>query len=504
MDALLLEPPQAALHYITAFILIDEHGIVRDLNAAVCDLLGYAVHELLNMPLQDLCKDPNCLYFLHTQQTLFLTWTHKNQTDIDCELSVEKLSGHWLLTLNKINSSSPLSLSNKDPFRLLSTLSLAQTLKDNDIIHQKMEKNEKRFRLLAENATDMISQQTLQGVYLYVSPSCRSLLGYEPEQLVGKNAYDYFHELDRTKIENLNSGITPDTHSLTITHRFRKKDGNYVWFETIYRYIKNKNNNMLMEIHSTSRDISARILEERARLKSQKIAKMYRLNTMEEMASGIAHEVNQPLAAVVNYTRGCVRYIENHKHLHDRKLLEIMEKAVLQAERAGEIVHRLKHFFSKGELYKAPEKINGIIKESVEFLKKDIVSQKVKLVYRLGRKLPAIQVDRLQIQQVILNLLQNAMEAMEEIHSNKRQITIKTTCCNNMIEIIICDTGPGFAPELQEKVYRPFFTTKKTGTGMGLPISRSIVQAHNGSFMIRSPKYNKEGWVCFSLPIGKR
>jgi len=221
---------------------------------------------------------------------------------------------------------------------------------------------------------------------------------------------------------------------------------------------------------------------------------------MEEMASGMAHEISQPLAAIVNYTRGCVRHLENQTGDIDQ-LRNIMAKAVIQAERAGEIVQRLKNFFCKGQLVKTSCKLNNVIRETVTLIKNELTLSKTKIDFELDKTVPLIFVDKIQMQQVILNLLQNAIEAMQEYHVKDKRIHIQVKVIHTeTIEITIKDTGPGFSKEVIHKVFLPFFTTKAHGTGMGLAICRSIIEAHGGQFTL-NPNTNGNSWIRFSLPI---
>ena len=256
----------------------------------------------------------------------------------------------------------------------------------------------------------------------------------------------------------------------------------------------------ISEIQLASRDITDRVLDKKARLRGQQLAHVFRLSTMEEMASGMAHEINQPLAAIVNYTRGCVRHLENNDHDKDQ-LKSIMLKAASQAERAGEILHRLKNFFCKGQLVKSPCKINNVIRETIALLKNELSTSKTKVDFELDKNIPFIFIDKIQIQQVILNLVQNAIEAMQETSKQEKRIHLQTNkTADEMIEVTLSDTGPGFTKDVINKVFMPFFTTKAHGRGMGLAICRSIVEAHGGQFTIY-PGSNQKSWIRFSLPI---
>jgi C4-dicarboxylate-specific signal transduction histidine kinase len=241
-------------------------------------------------------------------------------------------------------------------------------------------------------------------------------------------------------------------------------------------------------------------MDKKARLRGQQLAHVFRLSTMEEMASGIAHEISQPLAAIVNYTRGCVRHLQNADHDRDQ-IKTVMEKAVAQAERAGEIVQRLKNFFCKGQLVKTPCKINNVIRETVSLIKNELTVSKTKIDFDLDKNIPFTFIDKIQIQQVMLNLIQNAIEAMQESHIKEKRIHIHTKSIHTeTIEITINDTGPGFSKELIHKAFMPFFTTKAHGRGMGLAICRSIIEAHGGQFTI-NPNSSTHSWIRFSLPV---
>jgi C4-dicarboxylate-specific signal transduction histidine kinase len=221
---------------------------------------------------------------------------------------------------------------------------------------------------------------------------------------------------------------------------------------------------------------------------------------MEEMASGMAHEISQPLAAVVNYTRGCIRHLESEAH-NKEQVLSAMKKAAIQAERAGEIIQRLKNFFGKGQLVKTSCKINNIIRETATLTQSELHNAKTKIELHLDRNTPFILIDKIQIQQVIANLIYNAIEAMQEANIRNKRITIETKLSEkNTIDTTVRDSGRGFPKETIHHVFTPFFTTKAHGRGMGLAICRSIIEAHGGQFQI-NPNTHHDSWIRFSLPI---
>lgn len=365
---------------------------------------------------------------------------------------------------------------------------------------RKLRESELRFHLLAENATDVISRHTPDGTYLYASPASKSSMGYNPDDLIGKNIFRLIHHDDQAKIRKIFTRRRENMNNKPIVYRIKKKEGEFRWFETNIRLIIDEQTRVINEFQLASRDVTDRVLDKKAQLRGQQLAHVFRLSTMEEMASGMAHEISQPLAAIVNYTRGCVRHLENSDH-DVEQLRNVMEKAVTQAERAGEILHRLKNFFCKGQIVKTPCKINNLVRETISLIKNELISSKTKIDLDFDKNLPYIFIDKIQIQQVVLNVMQNAIESMQQFHKKPKRIHIRTRAMSrDTIEVTFTDTGPGFAKENINKVFMPFFTTKAHGRGMGLAICRSIIEAHGGQFTINS-NANNNSWIRFSLPI---
>jgi two-component system sensor kinase FixL len=202
-----------------------------------------------------------------------------------------------------------------------------------------------------------------------------------------------------------------------------------------------------------------------------------RLSVMGQMASTMAHELNQPLTAVTNY-------LEAGRHLiaigaaPTERVADLMEKAIAQAQRAGEVIRQLRQFVSKGETERRPQNLNQLVEEALALGLVGVRQLGVRVSLKLDHDLPPVVVDPVQIQQVILNLVRNAVEAMEAVE--RRELTVATCMAGDEIEASVTDTGPGIAPELADRLFQPFVTTKKTGMGLGLSICREIIEAHHG------------------------
>jgi len=215
----------------------------------------------------------------------------------------------------------------------------------------------------------------------------------------------------------------------------------------------------------------------------QRMTQVSRLATMGEMAAGIAHELNQPLAAIANYASAARRLADSLKLEQldqDGDVKLALEQIGQQALRAGEIIRRLRALVQNREINLEPANINDVVAEVIGFVAGDARLNEVKLVTDYGNALPTGLLDRIQVQQIALNLLRNAIEALIEHRDGQREILIRTSSLNGWLQLEIADNGPGVPAMLIDRIFDPFCTTKVTGTGLGLAISRTIAEAHHG------------------------
>lgn len=507
-------------------ILLDKAGRVINWNMGATALFGYSRKEVIgrsinliydrNYPFPKIIQDINSSQKRWQEDTTFI---RKNGIKGHCRSHLATLPAgeqnktmallihHNISALKKAadeqttaHSMAMTKLQDSLSSIWSANLLLIETLNTLEQVERKWRESELRFHLLAENATDVISRHTPDGNFLYVSPACVSSLGYQPEELLEENIHKLIHHDDQTKLKKAFTRRRDLANLKPIVYRIKRKEGEFRWFESNVRLISDEPSRMISEIQLASRDVTDRVLDKKARLRGQQLAHVFRLSTMEEMASGMAHEISQPLAAIVNYTRGCVRHMEKNHYDHDQ-LKSVMEKAATQAERAGEIIQRLKNFFCKGQLIKTSCMINNMIRETTSLIKNELMQSKAKIEFDFDKNIPLIFIDKIQIQQVMLNLIQNAIESMNQNHVKEKRIHIHTKTANtDIIEVTITDSGPGFSKEVINKVFMPFFTTKAHGRGMGLAICRSIIEAHGGEFTI-NPNTSGNSWIRFSLPI---
>lgn len=227
----------------------------------------------------------------------------------------------------------------------------------------------------------------------------------------------------------------------------------------------------------------------------QELAHVSRLGTMGEMASGLAHELNQPLTAIVNYTRGSIRRLQDN-NLSSKDLSEVLNKSAEEAERAGKIIKRLRQLVSKDEFTRKQVSIKPLIDRVLELMASDIRESQVNVKQNLQKKLHDVEADPIQIEQVLINLLRNAIDSLKQVDEDNRTIIIGAAMATpTLLEIYVEDNGIGL-PE--EEVFTPYFTTKQDGMGMGLSICRNIIEAHGGK-MRAGMTTNNTTRVSFTL-----
>jgi PAS domain S-box-containing protein len=363
--------------------------------------------------------------------------------------------------------------------------------------------NDSRLRAIIESEPECVKLQTADGTLLEVNPAGLKLMGADrPEDIVGKLIYSIvapeYIDFYRENMARVFSGETVIYEFKAITLK-----GKIAWLETHAVPMRDARGTIYALLGIT-RDITEhRLAEEQARRHQMELTHVARLSTMGEMATGIAHELNQPLSAIANFARGCLLRLRSD-NMNPADLIEPLEEVCEQAERASKILSHVRDFVRKSELQMKPLDINHTVYTVVKFTELEALQYGAVVKLNLDAQLPQVQADAIMIEQVLCNLVRNAFEAMAEAKSRRREVTICTRPLDhNAIEIEVADTGPGIDGAVIDQVFDQFFTTKPEGVGMGLSISRSIIESHGGRVRAESPKSGGTSFR-FTIPISEQ
>jgi C4-dicarboxylate-specific signal transduction histidine kinase len=249
----------------------------------------------------------------------------------------------------------------------------------------------------------------------------------------------------------------------------------------------------------TNTDIEERKQAQITLAKAQaELAHVSRVSTLGELAASIAHEVNQPLAAIVTSGEACLRWLGLDAPPLDRVKRGI-ERTIGDGKRASEVLQRLRTLSRKGQVRNEPVSLNEVIEESLPLIHMELFRHDVSLELDMAKTLPEVTGDRIQLQQVVINLALNAIQAMASVTDRRRKLAVRTRLDGeDQVLVAIQDSGPGFDPAIEADLFNAFFTTKPNGMGMGLSIVHSIIQAHDGRVWASR---NDQGGATFQFTL---
>ncbi|MCH7596747.1 MAG: PAS domain S-box protein, partial [Planctomycetes bacterium] len=455
-------------------IAMDQRGIVETFNRAAERMFGYSAEEVLGqnikMLMQPSDRDRHDGYLADYLRTGVkniigrrreLTGVRRDGTTFPLDLHVSEVDlGH-----RRIYSG------------------ILTDITERKRAEQALRESEQRLQIALQADRMGIYDYDVKTGDVIRTEGTAEILGVPHESFRG-NVEDFakrLHPEDREHVTATIEGVLRDgaeEDGYAIEYRIVRPNGDVRWVadrSTVYRNQSGRATRML----GTVLDITERKqAEDRAKMHVAELAHVTRVSTMGEMASGIAHEINQPLTAVVNFTTGSLRKLKAGEPVSD-EVLHALDQASQQARRAGEIIRRLGEFVQKREPKRSTVDLNDAVTEVVEFMSAEARREEVTVHLELGVDIPTVIGDNIQLQQVVLNLVRNGIEAMREADVETRRLEIRTSRTGpEEVGVSVSDRGPGLPAGAADKIFTAFHTTKAEGMGMGLPISRPIIEAH--------------------------
>jgi len=361
-------------------------------------------------------------------------------------------------------------------------------------------RNESAFRKAMEDSVITgLRARDREGRITHVNPAFCRMTGYSAEELLGaRPPMPYWDpdQLERT-MEVHNQVMRGGTPNEGLEVSLRRKNGerfDALIFEAPLIDAEGHHSGWMGSVLDITEQKRAREL---ARQQDERLQATSRLVTMGEMASTLAHELNQPLGAIASYNSGCINRLEAGQ-LDAAELRDIHDKIGRQARRAGEIIRRVHDFVRRSEPKREALLLNTVIRDAVGLIEADARKRRMRIISELAPDLPPITADPVMIEQILVNLVRNGMDAMADLPPEQRQVLIQTRQRNHMLEVRVTDRGCGIDPETAARLFQPFFTTKAEGMGMGLNICRSIAELHHGRLTFEP---NPSGGTIFILTL---
>jgi len=470
---------------VDGIVTIDDRGLIQSANAAAERMFGYEARELLGQNVRILMPSP------HRE-------AHDRYIARYLETGEARIigTGREVRGQRKDGSTFPLELA-VSTFEAQGRRMFTGMLRD--LSERKaLEKARHLYERMVEASNDLMAFVDPSYVYQAVNQRYAEVFGLPRDAIVGRTAADL---------------VNPEHFETTIRPRLDECLGgrpvHYEYWLELPRWGRRcfdvrydpyfAADGCVEGVLVDARDVTERKrLEDDAKRREAELAHAGRLATIGELAASVTHELKQPLSAIMTYARACSRLLDAGER---DKLPQALDDIAEQARRAVRVTERLRHFSRRERIRRERLDINETVRETVRLVRHDLDRHHIALRYELAKRLPPVAGDKLELQQVLVNLVRNAVDAMNDDAGHERVVVIRTAAGADSVTVSVSDTGVGLPDDRPERVMESFFTTKAEGTGLGLSISRGIVEAHGGRLWA-APNPDRGASFHFTLPIG--
>ncbi len=477
---------------VDAIVVIDAQGTIETFNPAAERVFGYESSEIIGQSVNKLMPEP----FRGEHDAYITRYVETGKARI---IGI----GREAVGQRSDGTTFPIDLSVGEVRSVGSPrfVGIVRDISDRVETQQALQRERDRAQRYLDVAEVMFVVLDNQGRVRLVNRKGHDILGYPDGELIGQDWFETcVPERNRKRVKqifkSLMSGevLSPEFFENPVLTR----DGAERLVEWRNVVLTDQDGSPAGTLSSGTDITDRRRTEEEARQTRERMSHMARLTVLGEMAASLAHEINQPLTAIVNYTQACQRMLESGRGQTD-EVPGILAKVAQQAERAGQVIQRLRGFVRQRQPGKELVDCNAVIRGLASLAELDARDNQIELDLELAEDLPLIAVDTVLIQQVLLNLIRNGIDSMIESGANNNRIIVRSARAGGkFIEITVTDHGGGLTEEARERMFEPFFTTKSNGMGLGLAICHSIVEAHGGKLDF---KENADSGLVFRFTL---
>jgi two-component system sensor kinase FixL len=465
-------------------------GTITSWNAGAANILGYQADEMIGQPITRIIPPE-----LHQEEKQILARLHRG----------ERIQHYETVRLAKDGRRVDISLTVSPLFnqsgKVVGASKVARDITERKLAEQALRETAARLRTLTETAVDGVILIDTRGVVLMFNPACENLFGYSADAVIGENVkmlmpQPYRHEHDRY-ITNYRDTRDPKIIGIGREVIGLRKDGSTFPMDLSVGEARQDGESIFVGI---IRDLTSRKRTE-AELEQARaeLVRVARVTTLGELTAAIAHEVNQPLTGLVSSGNACLRWLAGDVP-NLKAARESVERMISAGSRAGEVIRRIRALVGKAPPLRDRLNINDVITEVIALIRGEIQRNRISLRTKLSTDVPVVLGDRIQLQQVILNLVLNAMEAMSDVSPQPRELSVSSAKDGpNGALVSVRDSGTGLDGTVLDRLFEAFYTTKAHGMGIGLAVSRTIIQAHGGRLWA-APNVPQGAVFHFTLP----
>ena len=479
-------------------VTINEKGIVETCNPAAAKMFGFAPNEMFGRKITELMPFPDN----ERHDDYIATYRKTGRTNVIGR-------GRVITAARRDGSHFPVDIAvgefmDSDGHHFTGIM---RDISDRVAAEMALKASEQRLELALMGADLGLWDWNVKTGDVVYNARWANMLGYSLDELDPSHAawQSRIHPDDLSRVmAALNAHLDEKSPFYESEHRLRAKCGEWRWVLSRGKVFERDEHGRPLRAAGTDMDISDRkTLEERFLRQQAELLHVQRLSTAGELAATMAHELNQPLAAITNYIGGATLRFAPVLEAHP-SLREIMEEALRLSQRAAEVIFGIRSLVRKHEIGRQWTDIAKVVDETLSLVRSELEKRNIGISVDIAPGLPSVWGQRVHLQQLVLNLIMNAMDAMDSTEIRHRELKLDVALSDtNEVVLTVCDTGIGIPPDLAQKIFEPFVSSKPNGIGLGLSICRTIAEAHGGR--ISAYTEPEQGGACFtfSLPVGR-